>query len=532
MPDQPLLPLPDATGSLVVDAERGWSAAEVWDRADRLAHLARAATVSTGDGPRRRVAIFAENAAQAAIAHVGALRSGASVVAINSHLTAPEVAYQLEVGDVALLIAGPSTADRARVAADLVGRCEVRAWTDRDWDRWLASAPPGPPPDDVPIVPNLLFTSGTTGTPKATHLPPNVFPVRTSWAEFVAATLANRFVGLGRHLVVAPLHHTGPLNAVRALAAGTPVGLLPRFDAEAMLQAVDRWQIASTTVVPTHLARLVALSSDVRARHDVSSMRLIFLTGAACPVDVKRAIIDWFGPVVLEAYGATEVGVTNSITSEDWLAHVGSVGRSVAPYAAVVVDEAGHELAAGTEGRLYFRDATGRGIIYESDPERTAAVHLEPGMFTLGEIGKVDGDGFVFITDRFSDMVVTGGVNVYPAEMEQALMGHPAVADVAGIGLPHPDLGEQLVALIVPIDPTAPPSTDELQAWCEERLSRFKCPRQIRIVDSVHRNPLGKLDKRGLRTMHSSSKGDPDGSPRRLPDVARAQAPDEPPAPS
>ncbi|MCU1371690.1 MAG: putative fatty-acid--CoA ligase [Ilumatobacteraceae bacterium] len=491
-----------AGDALVTDLRRSWTAAEVWDTADRIAHLARAAVGLVPDpgSPRRRVAVFAENAGEAVIAHLGGLRSGASVVAVNGHLAAAEAAYQLATGDVALVIAGPRTAERAREAAALAGSCEVRAWSDPGWSDWLASAPAGPPSDTTAIVPNLLFTSGTTGTPKATHLPPNVFPPRASWAEFIEATRANRFVGLGRHLVVAPLHHTGPLNAVRALAAGTPIGVLPRFDAEQVLRTIDEWDIASTTVVPTHLARLAALAPEVRERWDVSSLRLVFLTGAACPVDVKRAIIDWWGPVVLEAYGATEVGVTASISSEDWLAHPGSVGRSVAPYTALVVDDDGTELPAGEEGRLYFRDATGRGIVYEGDPDRTAAAHLEPGVFTLGEIGKVDQDGFVSITDRFSDMVVTGGVNVYPAEMEQVLVAHPGVADVAGIGLPHPDLGEQLVALVVPADPADPPSTEQLQAWCETRLSRFKCPREIRIVDDLGRNPLGKLDKRSLRS--------------------------------
>ncbi len=489
-------------GALVADPGRRWSAVEVAGIADRLAHLVRMATAPVApDGPRRRVAVFAENSGLAVIAHLGGLRSGASVVAVNSHLAAAEVAYQLEVGDVALVLAGPGTVERAREAARLAPvACEVRSWADPDWDAWLAGAPSGPPPDDVPIPPNLLFTSGTTGRPKATHLPPNVFPTRASWAEFVEGARANRFVGLGPHLVVAPLHHTGPLNAVRALAAGTPIVVLPRFDAVEALRAIEREQIASTTVVPTHLARLLAVGPEIRRSVDVSSLRLVFLTGAACPVDVKRSIIEWFGPVVLEAYGATEVGVTNSITSEEWLAHPGSVGRSVAPYEAVVVDEEGRPLPAGREGRLYFRDATGRGIVYEGDPERTAAAHLEPGVFTLGEIGRIDEDGYVSITDRFSDMVVTGGVNVYPAEMEQVLVAHPGVADVAGIGLPHPDLGEQLVALVVPADPGDPPAITELQAWCEARLSRFKCPREIRLVASVGRNALGKLDKRALRT--------------------------------
>jgi long-chain acyl-CoA synthetase len=241
------------------------------------------------------------------------------------------------VGD-ALVVAGrhcrrgTQAATRTETAT---GRgCRVVVWGTSEWDEWLDAAPAGPPPDDRPIAPNLLFTSGTTGRPKATELPPNVFPRRDSWADFLDATRANRFVGLGRHLVVAPLHHTGPLNAVRALAVGTPIGILERFDPAATLAAVTRWQIGSTTLVPTHLSRLLALPAEVRAAADVSSLRLVFQTGSACPVDVKRAMIEWWGPVFLEAYGGTEVGVTCAITSEDWLAHPGSVGRAVAPYEA------------------------------------------------------------------------------------------------------------------------------------------------------------------------------------------------------
>lgn len=497
MTDRPA-DLPDADGSLVVDEHRAWPHHDAWDLANRLAHVVRDAT----DGGRRRVAVFAENAAESVLAHVGGLRAGASVVAVNSHLAAPEAAYQLRVGDVALVIAGPDTSERAGAAAAQVPGCEALAWGTDDWDRRLAAAPVGPPADDRPILPNLLFTSGTTGTPKATELPPNVFPRRGSWAEFCEATSANRFVGLGRHLVVAPLHHTGPLNAVRALAVGTPVGVLGRFDAARTLAAIERWRIASSTLVPTHLSRLLALPDDVRAAHDVSSLRLVFQTGSSCPVEVKRAMIHWWGPVLLEAYGATEVGVTASITSEDWLAHPGSVGRSAAPYEVVVVDDDGDEVPVGVEGRLCFRDATGRGIVYHDDPERTAAAHVAPGVFTLGEIGRVDADGWIYVTDRFADMVVTGGVNVYPAEMEQVLVAHPDVADVAGVGVADADLGERLVALVVPVDPSAPPAVADLRAWCEERLSRFKCPREIRVVDDLGRNALGKLDKRSLRDVH------------------------------
>ncbi|MEO6988125.1 MAG: AMP-binding protein [Aquihabitans sp.] len=495
MPDSSIQNLPSADGALVVDETRAWAPDEALDVADRLAHLIREAT----DGGRRRVGVFAENTAEAVLAHLGGLRSGASVVPINAHLAASEVAYVLETADVALVVSGPATASRALEATAMVPGCRAVSWADPTWSTWLATAPSDPPADDRPIQPSLLFTSGTTGTPKAVELPPNVFPRRPSWASFVEASQANRFVGKGRHLVVAPLHHTGPLNAVRALAAGTPVGIVDRFDPERILAAVHRWQIASTTLVPTHLARLAALSPEIRSRYDVSTMQLVFQTGASCPVPVKQAMIDWWGPVFLEAYGATEVGVTCAITSEDWLAHPGSVGRAVAPYEALVVDDDGQELPVGQEGRLCFRDRTGRGVIYHRDPERSAAAHVSAGVFTLGEIGRIDADGWVYVTDRFADMVVTGGANVYPAEMEQVLVAHPGVADVAGIGMADDDLGEILVALVVAEDPTSPPSRDDLQAWCEARLSRFKCPRRIRFVESLGRNALGKLDKRSLR---------------------------------
>jgi len=490
--------------ALVIDSHNEWSHSETWDLANRLAHLIREATADPSG--HRRVAVFSENCAEAVICHLGALRSGASCVAINSHLRAPEVAYQLKTGEVSLVLAGVQTLERAIAAASLVEGCEVRSWSEPTWPEWIASAPSGPPSDTVAIPPNLLFTSGTTGTPKATELPPNVFPVRESWAEFVNAARANRFSGLGRHLVVAPLHHTGPLNAVRALAADTPVAILERFDPTATLNAIQQWSIASTTLVPTHLQRILALPQSTRDSFDVASLKLVFLTGAACPVDVKREIIKWWGPVVLEAYGATEVGVTCSISSADWLTHPGSVGKSVAPYSALVVDDDETEVPVGTEGRLYFRDSTGRGIIYEGDPERTAAAHLSPGVFTLGEIGRIDDEGFVYITDRFSDMVVSGGVNVYPAEMEKVLIEHPDVADVAGIGLPDDDLGERLVALVVLTTPSTQKgrsTLEDLQEWCEARLSRFKCPREIVAVEDLGRNALGKLDKRKLRTEHS-----------------------------
>jgi acyl-CoA synthetase (AMP-forming)/AMP-acid ligase II len=224
-------------------------------------------------------------------------------------------------------------------------------------------------------------------------------------------------------------------------------------------------------------------------------------TGAACPRDVKRQMIDWFGPVLIEAYGATEAGTTNMITSEEWLRKPGSVGKTLAPFELVVVGEDGARLGANQVGELYFRDTTGRGIIYHNDPEKTRAAHREPGVFTLGEVGYFDDEGYVFITDRVSDMIVSGGVNIYPAETEQALLQHPDVADVAVIGAPNAEMGEEVKALVVLRDPAGTPPTD-LDRFCRERLAGFKCPRSYEFLPDIGRNAMGKVNKRELRRRY------------------------------
>jgi acyl-CoA synthetase (AMP-forming)/AMP-acid ligase II len=211
-------------------------------------------------------------------------------------------------------------------------------------------------------------------------------------------------------------------------------------------------------------------------------------------------MIEWWGPVFVEAYGATEVGTTCSITSEEWLKHPGSVGRAVPPFTSLIVDDQGNEATPGTEGRLFFRDSTGRGVVYANDPERSAAAHLEPGVFTLGEVGHVDEDGYVYIDDRVSDMVVSGGVNLYPAEAEQVLVGHPDVADVACIGVPHREMGEELKALVVLADPGKWVGEGGLLDYCRLQLSHHKCPRSVTVVEDLGRTTMGKIDKRILRS--------------------------------
>lgn len=459
-------------------------------------------------GPDKRIAVFAENAAETALAHLGGLLGGASTVPVNFHLTTDETAYILQDSKTRVLFVGPETLERGVVAAASSGVPTVIAWRCApaqgviEWEAWLAGNAADDPPTDVRPLPNLLYTSGTTGRPKGTDLPPTMFAGGVTIAEHLDELKKNGFARFGAHLVVGPMYHTGPLSGMRLLVAGKASVTLARFDAEATLAAINDYRTESTVMVPTHFVRLLALPDEVKARYDVSSMKMVAHTGATCPIDVKRAMIEWWGPVFIDSYGATEVGTTCSINSADWLTHPGSVGRCVPPFSVLVFDDDDNELRPGQEGRLFFADATGRGVVYPNDPEKSAAAHIRPGVFTLGEIGYVDPDGFVYITDRFSDMVVSGGANIYPAEAEQILVQHPGVLDVACIGVPNREMGEELKALVMAKDPSNPPAPAELMAFCRERLSHFKCPRTADLVEDLGRTAMGKVNKRALRAPY------------------------------
>lgn len=491
----------------VRDPDKTMTWAEVGDVLNRVANN----VLSRDLGSSRRVAVFAENAAETALAHLGSLLGSASTVPVNFHLTADEAAYILVDSDARIVFVGPETVDRG-VAAVAIARAEGRdielvGWGVHTagvtpWREWLASGDPTDPPLDVKPRANLLYTSGTTGRPKGTELPPTMFAGGSTMAEHLEAMKGNRFAIFGTHLVVGPMYHTGPLTGMRLLVCGVPMVILAKFDAEKTLQAIHEHKTESSVMVPTHFVRLLALPDEVKKKYDVSSMKLAAHTGASCPVDVKRGMIEWWGPVFTDAYGATEVGTTCQITSVEWLEHPGSVGRPIPPFSVLVLDDDGNEVPANTEGRLFFKDATGRGVVYPNDPEKTKQANIAPGVFTLGEIGYVDADGYVYITDRFSDMVVSGGVNIYPAEAEQVLVQHPAVLDVACIGVPHPEMGEELKALVMLRDPASPPDPTEIIGFCRERLSHYKCPRTVEFVDDLGRNTMGKINKRKLRAPY------------------------------
>ena len=457
----------------------------------------------------RRAAVFAPNSGETVMAYLGCLMAGISSVPVSYHLTPGEVAYILEDSQASVVFVGPETAERGLEAARLAGVDTVIGWRCegiegvQSWENWLDGADAGEPPAGMAPAPHLHYTSGTTGKPKGTETPPAYFPKADTVGEFIALMQERRkALPEGPGIAVGPLYHTGPLTMVRALAGGAPLVVASSFDAEAILSMIERFRIAATVMVPTHFQRLLALPKEVREKYDIGSLKRVAHTGAACPRDVKKQMIDWFGPVIVEAYGGTEAGTTTMITSEEWLRKPGSVGRAVEPFEAVIYDDAGEEMAPYEVGRLYFRDKTGRGIIYHNDPAKTAEAHIAPGIFTLGEMAYLDDEGYVFITDRVSDMIVSGGVNIYPAEAEQVLLNHEDVADVAVIGVPNTEMGEEVKALVVPKDIQNPPSAEALNAFCRKELAGFKCPRSYEFLEDIGRNAMGKVNKRDLKKKY------------------------------
>ncbi|MDH6678972.1 long-chain acyl-CoA synthetase [Rhodococcus sp. LBL1] len=478
---------------------------------NRIANALRASRL----GPERRVAVFARNSAETILAHVGIIHAGCSPVPASFHLTAPELAYILEDSRAAALFVGPENAAVGAEAARLAGVPLVVGWRGADertpdgitpWDGWLAAAPEDDPPSDVPALPFLSYTSGTTGTPKGVNALAGSPDPGATVDEYVRSMRSLPLAQWPGHLVVGPLHHTGPLAGVRLVACGRPVTVLERFDAEAVLATIDRHRIATTLMVPTHFHRLLSLPDDVRARYDVGSLRLVTHTGAPCPHDVKRAMIDWFGPVLFDSYGGSESGPLCGISSADWLTRPGSVGRVRPPFVrAVAVDADGNELPTGAEGRLAFEERDGRSVAYLGAARKTSNALIRPGLFTLGDVGYVDDDGFVFITDRETDMIISGGVNIYPAEIEHALLAHPDVADVAVIGVPDEDMGESVLALVVPRVPDRAPATADLVEHCRTTLAGYKVPRAIEFRDDLGRSTMGKISKRALRAPYRTA---------------------------
>lgn len=497
-------------GTAVTDGTTQWT----WSQLNSMLNRTVNWLTSTGIEPGGRVAVLGENSSHTALAHLAITYAGLAAVPVNYHLTAPEIGYILRDAGADLVLCSARTAATARAADPAVsvvawGSPDINGGTGdggatgvEDFEATVAAHADAEPASDIVPARPLYYTSGTTGAPKGVELPEQMYPGGVSIIDHVQRVVESRFRPVGKHLIVAPLHHTGPISGVRGLLAGTPVVILERFDAEAVLAAIETHRIAASMMVPTHFSRMLALPKDVRARYDVSSMASIVHTGAACPVHVKRAMIAWFGPILTEAYGSTEAGTVTIIDSAEWLAHPGSVGKALPGCELSIRSDHGTVLPAGHTGLVCVQSA--HRPSYYGDPDKTRRSYLGEA-FALGEIGHLDDDGYLYLTDRAADMVVSGGVNIYPAESEAVLRTHPAVHDVAVIGIPHDDLGEQLCAL-VRADPGTQPTA--LITWCRDRLAHYKCPNLVELVDFELRSAMGKVNKRWLRDYYAAASVD------------------------
>jgi long-chain acyl-CoA synthetase len=492
----------DPQAPAVDDLTRTRTRGELVDRALRLGHWM---LDVGGVAPGGHVSMLLGNRVELIDLLVAAQLSGVWITAVNFHLTAPEVAYILDDSASTILFTDPEHEKVARDAAALAD-IDVRViLAGEELDELATHDHDDPFPLDGPGGGAMLYTSGTTGRPKG---------VKRARQPSLGTTLAlsvasGRLLGLdgqGPHLVTGPLYHAAPLGfAAIDLANGAELVVMPRWDDSHCLRLIEERQVRNSHVVPTMCVRLLRLPEDERAAVDLSSLSTVLHGAAPIAPQVKHRMIEWWGPVLTEYWGSTEGGVFTLVDSTAWLTKPGTVGKAIPTYEVFAVDPDGARLPAGEVGTLYTHNVlTDEVFEYHQAPEKTEAAHLAPGTFTMGDVGHVDEDGFVFLSDRVANMIISGGVNIYPAEIEQELIEHPAVADVAVFGIPDDEWGEQVkaaVELTAGFDASAELEADIL-LFARQRLAGFKVPRSVDFEEHLPRHPTGKLYTRLLRDKY------------------------------
>ena len=504
----------------VVDERTTTSWRELDERVDRLVHALRDRGLQEGD----RVVALLGNQVELVELSLACASGGWILVPLNWHWVAPEVAYVLgDAGAAAVVVDGrfvdvvvaalrDAPVGVRVVVGDASGEGSSGAVPEgfEVWSDVVASASTAPVEDPTKGGP-MFYTSGTTGHPKGVRStltsvggPPELL---TLMAHSLGPTIGVQPIGSDGHvpavqLVCGPSYHSAQwVFALFPLLCGATVVFQHRFDAAGVLDLVDAHGVTNVHLVPTQISRLLDLPEDVRAGFDGSTLRSVLHGAAPCPPSVKRAAIEWWGPVVTEYYGGTEGGFLAVIDADEWLERPGSVGRPLPIVEVRIVGDEGEVLDVGATGEIWFRNLLGSDFEYHNAPEKTASAHRADGFGTLGDVGHLDEDGYLFLSDRRIDMVVSGGVNIYPAEVEGVLAAHPAVADVAVFGIPDDEMGESVhaaVALRGGVTWGRETETD-LDRWCREQLAGYKRPRSYEVHDELPRNEAGKLSKRTLR---------------------------------
>ncbi|MBC5767936.1 AMP-binding protein [Ramlibacter albus] len=506
---------PDRLAVVMAGTGIGITYAELDARSNQLAHHLRAQGLARGD----HFSIFMENCIEFVEGCAAGERSGLYYTCINSYLTAGELAYILNNSMSRVLVTTAAKFEVARAAlpecqritecvvvggageVTQVGECKVRGYEEtlRDY--------PSAPVADESLGGAMLYSSGTTGRPKGVLRPmPDQPPEQAHPLSLFLAKLWRAEDGM-RYLSPAPLYHAAPVaNVGVAIRAGGTVVVMERFEAEDYLRLVERYRITHTQLVPTMFSRMLKLPLAMRHAYDLSSLKIAVHAAAPCPVPVKEQMIQWWGPIIHEYYGATEGLGFTACDSQEWLAHKGTVGR-VLLGDMHILDAAMQPVPKGEPGQIWFKPAN--VFEYFNDPERTKAAFSPDGVLTtVGDVGYVE-DGFLYLTDRASFMIISGGVNIYPQETENLLITHPKVGDAAVFGIPDDDLGEQVKAVVEPLAGVqfGPALERELMDFCHANLARHKCPKSIDFTEQLPRLPTGKLYKTKLREPYWAGRG-------------------------
>lgn len=482
------------------------------DYSNQIAQLARARGLKVGDG----IAIFMDNNKHFLEICWAAQRAGLYFTAVSSRLTAPEVDYIIRDCGAKLLFTSDYMKDEAvkllNLLPDLAGKFMVGEAVD-GYEAYLPArdAQLAEPVKDQTQGMDMLYSSGTTGRPKGIRRALTGNEIETADALLGLVTLLYGFDDTTTYLSPAPLYHAAPLRYnMAAQAVGATCIIMENFDPEQALALIEKHKCDKSQWVPTMFVRMLKLPQDVRTKYDTSSMQTAIHAAAPCPIPVKEQMIDWWGPVIYEYYAGSEGNGFCQLNSEEWLAHKGSVGTALTGILHIC-DEEGNELPVGEAGSIFFEQPEENpSFEYYNDPKKTAESRhpVHKNWTTLGDVGRLDEDGYLYLTDRKAFMIITGGVNVYPQETENLLITHPKVADVAVIGVPNEDFGEEVKAVVQPADwsQIGPELEEELIAFCKESLSAIKCPRSVDFDKELPRHPTGKLYKRLVRDRYWGNK--------------------------